>query len=77
LIYNEDGVSSNLFFVTLREGSLGFQIGPQTSDIVLLIKNMNDLLGLDHSSIIVGGDVGVAAGPDGNVSFSVTESCFE
>ena len=77
LIYNEDGVSSNPFFVTLHEGSLGFQIGPQTSDIVLLIKNKNDLLGLDHSSIILGGDVGIAAGPDGNDSFSVTEHEFK
>jgi lipid-binding SYLF domain-containing protein len=77
LIFNEEGVSSNLFFVTLREGSLGFQIGPQTSDIVLLIKNMNDLLGLDHSSIMLGGDVGVEAGPDGNVSFSATEYEFK
>ena len=73
LIYNEEGVSSNLFFVTLREGSLGFKIGPQTSDIVLLIKNKNDLIGLDHSSITLGGDVGIVAGPDGDVSFSVTE----
>lgn len=77
LIYNEDGASSNPFFVTLREGSMGFQIGPRTSDIVLLIKNKNDLLGLDHSSIILGGDVGVAAGPDDNVSFSVTEYEFK
>ena len=77
LIHNEDGSWSNPIFVTLREGNMGFQIGAQTSDIVLLIKDRNDIIGIDKAEITLGGDVGIAAGPVNNVSSSSTEIEFE
>jgi lipid-binding SYLF domain-containing protein len=76
MIYNEDGSWSNPFFVTLREGNLGFRIGPETSDIVLLIKDRNDIIDIDNSAITLGGDVGIAAGPDHNVTSSSSENIF-
>ena len=77
MIRKEDGSWSNPFFVTLGEGSLGFQIGAQASDIVLLFKDRNDILEIDEADITLGGDVGVAAGPVNKGSSSSTDITFE
>lgn len=63
MIRNEDGSWSNPFFVTLGEGSLGFQIGAQASDIVLLFKDRNDIIEIDQADITLGGDVGLRRDP--------------
>jgi len=77
MIRKEDGTWSNPFFVTLGEGSLGFQIGAQSSDIVLLFKDRNDIIEIDQADITLGGDVGVAAGPVNKGSSSSTDITFE
>ena len=77
MIRLEDGLWSNPFFVTLGEGSLGFQIGAQASDIVLLFKDRNDIIDIDQADITLGGDVGVAAGPVNKGSSSSTDITFE
>ena len=48
IIQNEDGSWCNPFFVTLREGTQGFQIGTLSSDIVLLFKDRNKIIGIDN-----------------------------
>jgi lipid-binding SYLF domain-containing protein len=77
MIRREDGTWSNPFFVTLGEGSLGIQIGAQSSEIVLLFKHRYDILDIDDAEIILGGDIGVAAGPVGNGASSDTDIKFE
>ena len=77
MIRQEDGLWSNPFFVTLGEGSLGFQIGAQSSDIVLLFKDRDDIIEIDQADITLGGDVGVAAGPVYKGSSSSTDITFE
>ncbi|MFC2081261.1 lipid-binding SYLF domain-containing protein [Bacteroidota bacterium] len=77
MIHNEDGSWSNPFFVALREGNLGFQIGAQASDIVLLFKDRNDIIDIDKAEITLGDDVGVAAGPANNDYSSSTDITFE
>jgi lipid-binding SYLF domain-containing protein len=77
MIRKEDGSWSNPFFVTLGEGSLGLQIGAQSSDIVLLFKDRNDILEIDEAEIILGADIGVAAGPVNKGISSDTDIKFE
>ena len=77
MIRKDDGSWSNPFFVTLGEGSLGFQIGAQASDIVLLFKDRNDLMGIDKVEITLGTDVGVAAGPVSKGSSATTDIKFD
>jgi lipid-binding SYLF domain-containing protein len=77
VIHNEDGSWSNPFFVTIREGNQGFKIGAQTSDIVLLFKDRNDIIDIDKEEITLGSDVGVAAGPVISDSYSSTDITFE
>jgi len=77
MIHNEDGSWSNPFFVTLSEGSQGYRIGVQASDIVLFFKDRNDIIDIDKSEITLGSDVGVAAGPVNKGSSSNTDIIFE
>ncbi len=77
LIRKNDGTWSNPFFVTLGEGSLGFQLGAQKSDIVLLFKDKNDLMELEETELTLGGDVGVAAGPVSRGASALTDFEFE
>jgi len=77
MIRKDDGTWSNPFIVTLGEGSLGLQIGAQSSEIVLLFKHRYDILEIDEAEIILGGEVGVAAGPVSNGSITDTDLKFE
>lgn len=77
MIRKDDGSWSNPFFVTLGEGSLGIQIGAKSSDIILLFKDRNDILEIDEAEIILGGDIGVAAGPVSKGASSDTDIKFD
>jgi len=52
-------------FYTIGSGSFGFQIGAQRSQMILLIKSQKVVESLYASSFKMGGDISVAAGPDG------------
>jgi len=77
MIREEDGTWSNPFFVSLGEGSVGFQLGIQKSEIILLFKDKDDIMGLDEADITLGSDIGVAAGPVSKGSLSTSDLRFE
>ena len=52
-------------FYTIGEGSLGFQIGAEASELVLLAMTDRGVNALLNSSAKLGADAGVAAGPIG------------
>ncbi len=61
-------------FVQLEGASFGFQIGGQSSDIVLIGVNHKSLDDLLKDKVKLGGDIGVAAGPVGrNSQIATTE----
>jgi SH3 domain-containing YSC84-like protein 1 len=60
----KSGWSAPAFF-NLRGGSVGLQIGAQSTDFVLLFMNKNGLKRLMGDKFEVGGDASVAAGPVG------------
>src|SRR6267143_1733035 len=51
--------------MALEGGSLGFQIGGQATDFVLLVMNESGARGILASKVKLGGDASVAAGPVG------------
>jgi lipid-binding SYLF domain-containing protein len=51
--------------VSLKGGSLGFQIGGQSSDFVLLVMNRKGVDNLLKSKFTLGADASIAAGPVG------------
>jgi len=57
----------------LAGASLGWQIGGQASDIILLIMNERGLDGLLQSKFKLGGDVSIAAGPVGREAEASTD----
>jgi lipid-binding SYLF domain-containing protein len=68
MVKNANGTWSNPVFLTMTGGSLGFQAGIQSVDLVLVFLNKNSLLNIGKSSFTLGGDISVAAGPVGRTS---------
>lgn len=52
----------------LEGGSVGFQIGGEATDFVILIMNNRGMDSLLHSKVKLGGDASVAAGPKGRTA---------
>lgn len=72
-----DGSWSNPVFVTITGGSVGFQIGVQAVDLVLIFKHRETLQNIGKGSFTLGGDISVTAGPLGRSSTASTDTKFE
>ncbi len=68
-----DGTWSNPVFVKLTGGSIGFQAGVQSSDVVLVFRNDRNLDNIVNGKITLGADAGVAAGPVGRNASASTD----
>lgn len=73
----EDGSWSNPVFVTITGGSVGFQAGVQSVDLVLIFKNRETLENIGKGSFTLGGDISVTAGPVGRNSTASTDYKLE
>ncbi|QNP39457.1 lipid-binding SYLF domain-containing protein [Lysobacter solisilvae (ex Woo and Kim 2020)] len=72
-VKNPDGSWSNPSFVKLTGGSIGFQAGVQSSDIVLVFRGERGLDSIVNGKITLGADAGVAAGPVGRNAATATD----
>jgi lipid-binding SYLF domain-containing protein len=70
---NEDMTWSNPFFLSLSGGSIGWQAGAQSADIVLVFKSRRSLEGLLKGKFTLGADAAVAAGPVGRQAEAGTD----
>ncbi|WP_045726550.1 YSC84-related protein [Xanthomonas sp. GPE 39] len=68
-----DGTWSNPVFVKLTGGSVGLQIGVQSSDVVLVFRNDRSLDNIVNGKFTLGADAGVAAGPVGRNAAAATD----
>jgi lipid-binding SYLF domain-containing protein len=68
-----DGTWSNPSFVSLTGGSIGFQAGVQSSDIVLVFRSERGLESIVNGKFTLGADAGVAAGPVGRNASATTD----
>ncbi|MEO5781817.1 MAG: lipid-binding SYLF domain-containing protein, partial [Ginsengibacter sp.] len=68
MVKNADGTWSDPVFVTITGGSIGFQVGVQSIDLVLIFKNRETLQKIGTGSFTLGGDASVTAGPVGRNS---------
>ena len=73
----EDGSWSNPVFVTITGGSVGFQVGVQAVDLVLIFKHRKTLQDIGNGSFTLGGDISITAGPLGRSSTASTDTKFE
>jgi lipid-binding SYLF domain-containing protein len=59
--------------IALEGGSVGFQIGGQATDFVILVMNNRGADSLLHSKVKLGADASVAAGPKGREAEAATD----
>src|SRR5579859_2287921 len=60
--------------MALEGGSVGFQIGGEATDFVLLIMNERGASGILTSKVKLGGDASAAAGPVGRTASAETDA---
>src|SRR4030095_8066235 len=61
-------------FLEIKGGSVGFQIGAQATDLVLLFMNRNGLKKLVNNKLELGADASIAAGPVGREAAASTDA---
>jgi SH3 domain-containing YSC84-like protein 1 len=61
-------------FMLLEKGSIGFQIGGQSVDLVLLVMNERGVQRLLEDKVALGGEMSVAGGPVGRDARAMTDA---
>jgi lipid-binding SYLF domain-containing protein len=77
VVRQEDGSWSNPAFITLTGGSFGFQIGAQSTDIILVFKTRKSIDGIANGKLTLGADASIAAGPIGRHTGVATDLSFQ
>jgi len=73
VIRNDDGTWSNPVFVNLTGGSVGFQVGVQSTDVMLVFTTKAGVEGIIGGKLTLGADASVAAGPVGRQTEAATD----
>lgn len=68
-----EGVWRAPVFITLTGGNIGWQIGIQASDIILVLKTQRSVNGLLSGQLTLGADAAAAAGPVGRQTAMATD----
>lgn len=63
-------------FMEIGKGSIGFQIGAQATDLVLLVMNRQGVNRMLEDHVTLGTDASVAAGPVGRTGAAATDHKF-
>ena len=74
MVRDERGFWRPPSFVTLTGGSVGWQIGLQVTDIVLVFKTRSSVQGLLRGKFTLGADAAAAAGPVGREAAAATDT---
>jgi lipid-binding SYLF domain-containing protein len=73
-VRNPDGSWSLPAFVTLGGVNIGFQVGVQSTDVVLVLMSRQSVEGIAGGKVTLGADASVAAGPIGRASAAATDA---
>ncbi|HYA42069.1 MAG TPA: lipid-binding SYLF domain-containing protein [Syntrophobacteraceae bacterium] len=73
LVRNEDRSWGNPVFFRLIGGSIGWQIGAQSSDVILVLKSIRSLDAIYGGKFTLGADASIAAGPVGRQAEAATD----
>ena len=72
-VRDPDGTWHAPVFITLTGGNIGWQVGVQSSDIVLVFKTARSVQGILTGKMTIGGDAAAAAGPVGRETAVATD----
>ncbi len=73
-VKSADGTWSNPSFVSMGGGSVGFQAGVQSTDVVLVFRSQRGVESIVHGKFTLGADAAVAAGPVGRDAQASTDA---
>ena len=77
VVRQDNGTWSNPAFVTLTGGSFGWQIGAQSTDIILVFKTREGVDNISKGKLTLGADASIAAGPVGRHTSVATDIEFQ
>jgi lipid-binding SYLF domain-containing protein len=77
VVRQDDSSWSNPAFIKLTGGSVGWQIGAQSTDIILVFKTRSGVKNIAEGKLTLGADASVAAGPVGRHTEVATDLRFE
>jgi len=77
LVRTKEGGWSDPSFIELTGGSIGWQAGVQSADVVLVFRTARSLERVAGGKFTLGADVGVAAGPLGRSAEASTDTEFK
>lgn len=69
-----NGVWSNPSFLRMTGGSIGFQAGVQSTDVILVFRTQRGVDSIVHGKFTLGADASVAAGPVGRSANASTDA---
>ena len=72
-----DGSWSNPVFVNLYGANVGFQVGVQSTALVLVLMSRQSVEGIAGGKVTLGADASVAAGPVGRSATAATDATFK
>ena len=76
-VRSADGTWSNPSFITLTGGSVGFQAGVSSTDVVLVFRTQRGVDSIVNGKFTLGADAAAAAGPVGRTAQASTDSDFK
>ncbi|TCO41136.1 lipid-binding SYLF domain-containing protein [Dokdonella fugitiva] len=73
-VKTRDGVWSNPSFVSMTGGSIGFQAGVSSTDVILVFRTQRGVDSIVHGKFTLGADASAAAGPVGRSAQASTDA---
>jgi len=77
VIRQDDDSWSNPVFITLAGGSVGWQAGVESTDVILVFKTRKGVADISNGKLTLGADASLAAGPVGRHAEIATDLAFE
>jgi len=72
-----DGTWSNPSFISITGGSVGFQAGVSSTDVILVFRTQRGVDSIVNGKFTLGADAAAAAGPVGRTATASTDSQFK
>lgn len=76
VVRDKNGRFSNPIFIAITGGSIGWQIGAQKTDVVLVFTTRQGIDGISDGKVTLGADASIAAGPVGRSASAATDQNF-
>lgn len=73
-VKGSDGTWSNPSFISMTGGSIGFQAGVSSTDVVLVFRSERGVDSIVHGKFTLGADASAAAGPVGRTAQASTDA---